>query len=514
MQESPGDHMFEEKEIHLSEYLMVLSKRRTLIILVFILTVLATAFYSFSVEPVYESSARLIIDKESSSSPITGERTDYESYHSQTMTFNTSIKTITSTPVIAEVIAALKLDAADRDQDLEVSVVRQWISSTRDNVRLLLKDFLQKEEEKQADPLTPEQQADRRMQGLISMVRGKITVEQIRDTRLLNISVRDKDPERAAAIADTLAKKFMEFNLANKMEASRQTLEWLNNELYDLRKKLEDDEQKFFEYKQAHMVFSIEGKQKQAEQRIQEFNTRYLETRNLRLELDAKINELTRNMDSIKNVANVRSLINNPVIESIYARTIDLEIELTRLSKVYLAKHPQIVQTESELEKARTSLTREIAKELESLKSERHVLFAREKTLEKNIAEFEEDALDTSAKELQYTILQRNVNTSKNLYELMVSRIKESNILQTANTDNIRLVETAQVPLGPVSPNKKRNLLLSIVLGLFAGCGLAFFFEYMDRTVRTEEDIHQHFNLPVLSVIPLAEKTVSYGADY
>jgi len=95
-----------------------------------------------------------------------------------------------------------------------------------------------------------------------------------------------------------------------------------------------------------------------------------------------------------------------------------------------------------------------------------------------------------------------------------VSRIKESNILQTANTDNIRLVETAQVPLGPVSPNKKRNLLLSIVLGLFAGCGLAFFFEYMDRTVRTEEDIHQHFNLPVLSVIPLAEKTVSYGADY
>ncbi len=96
----------------------------------------------------------------------------------------------------------------------------------------------------------------------------------------------------------------------------------------------------------------------------------------------------------------------------------------------------------------------------------------------------------------------------------MVSRIKESNILQTANTSNIRKVETAQVPIGPVSPNKKRNLLLSVVLGLFLGCGLAFFFEYMDQTVRTEEDIQQHFNLPVLSVIPKADKSVSYGANY
>ncbi|MCF8113360.1 MAG: GumC family protein [Desulfotignum sp.] len=507
MQESPGENFFQEKEIHLSEYLMVLLKRRTLIILVFILTVLATAFYSFSVDPVYESSARLIIDKESSSSPITGERTDYESYHSQTMTFNTSIKMITSTPVIKELIAALNLDA--REQDLEISFIKNWISQLKANVKRLLK-----KDEDTKILLTPEEQENRKMQALIAKIKEKITVEQVRDTRLLNLSVRDKDPELAAAMVNTLAKKFMEFNLANKMEASRQTLEWLNNELYDLRKKLEDDEQKFFDYKQKNMVFSIEGKQKQAEQKIQEFNTRYLETRNRRLELDAKINELNRNLGNIKGVANVRSLINNPLIENIYGKIIDLEIELSRLSKIYKSKHPQIVQTESELEKSRKSLAQEIAKEVENLKSERKVLYAREKTLEKNIAEFEEEALDTSAKELQYTILQRNVNTSKNLYELMVSKIKESNILQTANTSNIRLVETAQVPVGPVSPNKKRNLLLSIVLGLFFGCGLAFFFEYMDQTVRTEEDIHQHFNLPVLSVIPKADKSVSYGADY
>jgi polysaccharide biosynthesis transport protein len=506
MQDTPSESFFQEKEIHLSEYLMVLMKRRTLIILVLILTVLATAFYSFTVDPVYESSARLILDKESSSSPITGERTDYESYHSQTMTFNTSIKMIKSTPVITDVIEALNLDAEDKD--LEISFIRQWLSSLKANIKLLFK------KEENLVPMSLEEQQNRKMQELNSRIQEKITVEQIRDTRLLNISVKDKDPDLAAAMANTLVNKYMDFNLANKMEASKQTLAWLNEELYDLRKKLEDDEQKFFEYKQENMVFSIEGKQKLAEQKIQEFNNRYLETRNKRLELDAKINELDKNLGTLKGVANVRSLINNPIIESIYAKVVDLEIELTRLAETYKGKHPKIVQTQTELEKTRKSLAQEIAKEKENLKSERKVLFAREKTLESTLSEFEKEALDTSSKELKYTILQRNVDTSRNLYDLMVSRIKESNILQTANTSNIRLVETAQVPIGPVSPNKRRNLLLSLVLGIFFGCGLAFFFEYMDQTVRTEEDIQQHFNLPVLSVIPKADKSVSYGANY
>ena len=380
MQDSPMDESFQEKEIHLSEYLMVLLKRKRLILLVFILTVSATLFYTFASDPIYESSAKLIIDKENSSSPITGERTDYESYHSQTMTFNTSIKMITSIPVIREVITALKLDA--ENNDLEVNFVREIISQFKANIKLLLNSD-------EAGKFSPEELKNREMQELIATIQEKINVQQIRDTRLLKMSVKDKDPERATNMVNMLAKKYMEFNLTNKMESSKQTLEWLNNELYELRKKLEDDERKFFEYKQQNKVFSIEGKQKLAEQKIQEFNNKYLETRNKRLELDAKINELSKNINGIKGVANVRSLINNPMIENIYGKMVDIEIELTRLSKVYKSKHPKIVQAKSELEKTEKRLALEIQKERANLKSERKVLHAREATLEKTISEFE-----------------------------------------------------------------------------------------------------------------------------
>jgi len=509
MQDNSMEDLFEEEETHLSEYFMVLSKRKALIIFVFLLVVSATAFYTYTTDPIFESSTRLIIDPERSSSPITGERMNSANYGyaSQTMTFNTSIKMIQSTPVILKVIAALKLDAENNDQDLEVNPVKELISQFKANIKLLLK--MDKKQE-----LPPEELENRKIQALISMVKGKINVEMVRDTRLLNLSIKDKDPLLAANMANMVARKYMEFNLGNKMESSKQTLEWLNDELYGLRKKLEDDEKKFLEYKQQNNVFSMTGKQKIAEHKIQEFNNNYLVTRNNRLELDAKIAELDKNIKGIKGVANVRSLINNPMIESFYSKIVDLEMEQTRLSKIYKSKHPKVIQANSELEKSKKQLALEILKERANLKSERKVLYAKEKILEKNIMEFEKDALNASTKELDYTILQRNVTNSQNLYDLMISRVKESNILQTSNTSNMRIVEKAQIPTFPISPNKKRNLLLSIVLGLFCGAGLAFFLEYLDQTIRTEEDIQKHFDLLVLSVIPKADKSSTYGGSY
>jgi succinoglycan biosynthesis transport protein ExoP len=72
-------------------------------------------------------------------------------------------------------------------------------------------------------------------------------------------------------------------------------------------------------------------------------------------------------------------------------------------------------------------------------------------------------------------------------------------------------VETAQIPMSPVSPNKKRNFLVSIIMGIACGVGLAFFLEYFDQTIRTEENIQDHLDIPILSVIPKADKSASYG---
>jgi len=107
---------------------------------------------------------------------------------------------------------------------------------------------------------------------------------------------------------------------------------------------------------------------------------------------------------------------------------------------------------------------------------------------------------------LQYTILERNVETSRKLYDTLLTKIEATNVDEDMDMSNIRLIERADLPEAPVKPNKARNILLGMVLGLFAGIGMAFLREYMDQSFRNEEDVRKYLGLPVLSVIPEAEK--------
>ena len=120
------------------------------------------------------------------------------------------------------------------------------------------------------------------------------------------------------------------------------------------------------------------------------------------------------------------------------------------------------------------------------------------------MSDFEQDGMDANKKQLKYTILKRNVDMNQKMYDMLLSRLKEANITGNIDVSNIRIVEKALMPGFPVSPNKKRNLLLGIVFGLVVGVGLGFLREYIDRTLRTEDDVQKYLGLPVLSVIPLA----------
>lgn len=500
------------EQIHLSDYWNVLKKRKSLIIAFTLITVSVTVFISFKMEPIFLASSRMSIERETTSSPISGQRMEYISMQAQMLTFNTHFKLINSKPVIENLLGALNdLSFGEDSVESELSTnplteilgqARAAVKRLKNNIRLLIK--------KEKIVYTEQEIHDLQIRGL----QGQIKVSNIPDTRIMNISVIDPSPQRAASIANLLAKNYIEFDMASRMETSKSTLEWLNKELYELKKRLEDDEKKFYEYKQLNKVFSLTGKQKVIDQKISEFNNEYLSIRNKRQELDAKLSEVQKLISGSGNVAHIRSLISNNSIDSIYANVTNLELELNRLGKVFKGKHPKILQISSEIVKSKSKLESELSKELNNLKVQKQVYMTREKVLEANLAEFEEDAINTSGKELKYTILQRNMVTSQNLYDTLVSKIKESNIVSSSSSSNLRIVENASVPLNPIKPNKKKNFLLSLLLGLFGGVGMAFFLEYLDQTVRTEEDVQNFLDLPVLSVIPIADKSEKGGYNY
>jgi len=484
-----------EQSTHLSEYYYILSKHKGTIIACLIITVALVLTFSFLMKPVYRATTTLIVEKEQNLSPVTGEIRDFnESYTSQSLTFNTHFKLVTAYPVMKKVVKTLKLDQPDMEKNLDVNLWGKLLSQLKENICLLL-GYRQK-------VLTPQKKLDR----LIKRLEENVSIEQIRDTRLLKVSVEDHDPVMTADIANAIARSYIEFDIGNRLKSSQNTISWMTDQLYEMKKKLEDAEKDFLSYKQQAKLFSVEGKQKVIAQKIEEFNDTYLRTKNKRLELDAKLAELRRLSQSEGDVLRIRSLIDNPLIDDLYTQLVKTEVELSHLSKVYKAKHPKIIHVKTKTDKTKKKLDEELKKELENLKAKRSVLLSREKVLAKTVADFERDSLETSKKELQYSILERNVKAIKKMYDDLLSRAKESNIIGNAGVSNVRVTEKAIIQQTPVRPKKVRNLILSIIFGLMFGVGISFLWEYLDRSLRTEEDVQRYLHLPVLSIIPIADK--------
>jgi capsular exopolysaccharide synthesis family protein len=142
---------------------------------------------------------------------------------------------------------------------------------------------------------------------------------------------------------------------------------------------------------------------------------------------------------------------------------------------------------------------------INSLQNEYRVALAREESLKAALAQQKKDSLGLNQKAIQYGVLRREAESARHMYDLLIKRFKETALTEDMKTGNIRVIDRAEVPKDPVKPRKKHNLILAVIVGLVTGLGLAFFFEYLDNTVKIPEDVKQHLKIPFLGPVPLFE---------
>ncbi|MBT3259413.1 MAG: GumC family protein [Deltaproteobacteria bacterium] len=458
----------------------------------------------------------MAFEKELHISPFMDQILDHEMNRPRDPTFNTHFELITSRPVLMRIIEKLDIDQREKKVRIDpfgdlIAPITERVRSLKKTARSLLKELILLI--KNPDPLeaggnleTEDQPSTDKFAAIISGLRGNINVQWVKNTRLLNVSVDDYDPVWAKDIANSLARLYIEFDVGCRVKSDNNTIRWMTEQLYRMKKELEEAEEAFLAYKQRERLFSVEGKQKTIAQKIWKFNDAYLGIRNERHAVDARLKELNRAFDAGSGAHNVRALIENPLVSKLYKQLLNHEVQLSRLNKVYKAKHPKVIQIRTKIEKIKKGLTKEVNRELQSLKSERSVLAAREGAIKKTISGFEQEALATNRKELKYSILQRDVETYQNLYDALLSQVKQTDVIRAADVTNIWIAEEAVLPVSPVRPNKLLYFVLCVVQGLMMGIGVCFLLEYMDRSLHDEGDVQSFLDLPVLSVIPEVDK--------
>ena len=311
------------------------------------------------------------------------------------------------------------------------------------------------------------------------------------------------DPKLAALIVNTVAKAYMDEVLDIRMGSSQYALKWLTEKAEEERARLQKSEQALQEYMRDKDIATLENKLTMFPERVSEVATKLAAAESKRKELEtlyAQVKGLANNPEAVENLPAVAS---DPTIQSLRSQILTTEQTIMEYQKKYGQKHPAMVTAMGDLKILKEKKLEQIRRVIESIKNEYELARASEENFRRFAGQTKAETLSIGEKFIQYGVLKREVETSRQLFDAIITRIKEQGVTQDIQTINAWVIEKAEVPKSPTTPNTGKNILLGLIAGLIGGVGLAFFIDYLDNTIKSPEEIDSRFGMPVLGMVEL-----------
>jgi len=448
-----------EPSPRIADYRRVLRKHRWLMTGIFLLTVLTVAIWTFLQTPIYQAVATILIEPEPPKVLNIQDVTPVGSMSPWDPAFYpTQYEIIKSRAVVVRAVAALNLKTAGAGTGAL------------------------------ADP-----------SGALS---GSLSVEPMRNTRLVLIKVAGPDPARAAAEANAIANAYAKYNVELKLKGARDALTWLTEEAGRLRAKVDDSSQALQNYRVKSGILGMQEQRQISAQKIIEANKGYLEAQAQRMALEAKFGELTQAAKDPAGAGTMFSEADNPLVGKLKGEIGALETEKSKLLKVYKEMHPEIVKVDAQIQHLRGRLEAEFLGTMRSVQTQAKIARTREESQLNAVNQQRREGQELNEKESQYQNLQQEVVANQQLYDSVVKRLKETGVAGGLENSNVRIIEDATPPRAPILPRKAWSLGMSLVAGLILACAVAFGLEYLDTTVKTPDDVERYLGLSVIGVVP------------
>ncbi|MGA1868103.1 MAG: GumC family protein [bacterium] len=477
---------FMEEEIDLRDYLWVIYKRRWTIISIVTITLALGTVYTLTSIPIFRATTQILIEKEN---PNIVDFKELYTVDATTQDFyQTQYKILESKLLAKKVIEKLHL------RNNEIFNPRPKQKKFHISGSIFAMNEREVQETYQDSPHISEFMANKLL--------GDITVEPVRNTRLVKIHYESEDPILAASIANAIVDSYIEHNLETQVEATYGATDFLNKKIDEQRKKLEESEILLHKFKEQHQIISLKERENITVAKLAELNSDVLKAENERVEAEMRFNQAQEIQDDPEMIESIPKVLSDAFITTLKTDEARLARELSELSKKYGDKHPRIISIKEKQRTIRNKLNTEIKKIVNYFKNEYEVALAKEKTLKKALSELKDESQALSKHAITYNVLLRDIEINQQMYEILLTRLKETGITSGIQPTNVRVLDKAMVPRSPVKPRKRLNILLSLITGLFGGIFSAFFLEYLDNTVKTPDDIKRYLQIPYLGPIP------------
>ncbi|HSW60066.1 MAG TPA: polysaccharide biosynthesis tyrosine autokinase [bacterium] len=468
-----------EREIELKEIIILLKRHLYLFSSVIIVVMTLTVAHIYRSIKIYSSTASIEIEPKAAN--VLGDRMEIVStgsqgyYWSNKEYYATQYEIIQSRSVAEKVLELIPGENILEYLGLDISKIEE-------------------EKLKDIDP--------------VNIILGKLTVSPQKNSNIVKISVEDKDPEKAAFLANAFANAYIDFNLEKKYFATKDAARWLSDQSINLKKSLEDSEKMLFDFKQNNNVLAttFEAKQAMLATRIEKFTNTLTDQEIRRNAVAAKIEEYSKtdlndpNESFLKEASKDNQLINN-----LKMKYIEVVSKLDESEKFYGEKYPKVLSLSTERDTIHDSLKKEISGVIKSYDLELKTLESEMAKNRKMLSDSQTEAIMLNKLDIDYSKLLREVETNKKLYDIVLERTKQADLSALLKNNNVRIIDNALSSKIPVKPRKNLILLIGLILSMILGSLAIFVVEFFDTRFRTFKEFETITKKPLLGIIPKFE---------
>jgi capsular exopolysaccharide synthesis family protein len=332
---------------------------------------------------------------------------------------------------------------------------------------------------------------------LVSRYLAQLTVQPVRNTRLVTILFESTDPALAAEVANTHASLFVRSGLEQLYASIERIQAFLRSKLEELQPRMQEAEARLLQFQSANHLLPVNLGEDVASERLMDLSRRLTAAEAERIALQAQYQLVQR-----REYDGLPAVLNSPLIQRLRGEYDRLEVEHALLAQKFRPSYPRLQQLAGQLAHARDQLGKETVKVVAGVEAS---YLAAERTVEQLKAELEEQRrslLHRKDAEGEFLTLVREAETSRSLYDSLLARIKDLNVAGGPGTSNVTVVEPATPPRSPSSPDTSFNIALAVVTSLVLGTGLALLRDASDRTIRDAYDVRWVTGLGTLAVIP------------
>ncbi len=500
----------QEQEIHLRDYLLVISKRRSIVITFLTITFFTVLIATFTATPYYTASSQVLIERNFGSNAI--ERMGpYMPYDPEFL--STQFELIRSFNVAQKVVKELELDTKYKRYFFkpEQEGLFTFVSTLQESLIAFFSGLFPEKETTEEDvedddllSMTSKPATDTDM--IADIIQGNLSVKPIPNTKTVYITYSDKHPAIAQSVADAVVQAYIDEILEIKLANSSYSLQWMTQKADEERKKLEKSELALQKYMRDNDLVTVENKLAVYPQRLAEFSSQLSKAQSDQKEYEALYEQIKKLGKNYDNIEMIPLFADNKVLQGLREKLFQSEQEIKDLSKKYGYKHPAMINAKAERDLLLKEKKFEVNRIIESTRNSYDLMKTRELNLTQLLTETKAEMLNVNERFTQYSIMNREVDMNRVLYDALSSSIKQASVTEQSQDVKIWVVKKAKFPTHPSSPRKKRNLALGLILGLFGGIGLAFFIEYLDNSIKDGDDLEKRFGITVLGAVAELDK--------